>query len=123
MSLLENLSNEAARLFKEVDPGFQSIAALVWRDVKANEGNVASAAEKIGPKDLTALRDMAMQIVSNTEKDPAFQNAVGSWKLGHACMMLESQLGKGLLKNIPELEQDTIETLVQSAFASMVTHI
>jgi hypothetical protein len=33
-----------------------------------------------------------------------------------------SQLGKGLLANIPKLEQDTVETLVQTAFAAMVTH-
>jgi hypothetical protein len=37
-------------------------------------------------------------------------------------MMLVSQLGKGLLANIPKLEQDTIETLVQTSFAAMVTH-
>jgi hypothetical protein len=37
-------------------------------------------------------------------------------------MMLTAQLGSGLLANIPKLEQDTVETLIQTAFAAMVTH-
>jgi hypothetical protein len=122
MSLLDNVKKEASHLIKEVDPEFQMIAALLWRDTKAGAPNIAAAAEKIGPKDLNALKDMALQVVANTEKDPTFQNAVGSWKLGHACMILVSQLGKGLLANIPKLGQDTVETLIQTAFAAMVTH-
>ena len=121
MSLLDDVKKEASHLIKEVQPEFQSIAALVWRDVKAVGGSVGAAAQKLGAKDLYALKDMALQIVTNTQKDPNFKDAVGSWKLGHACMMLASQLGKGLLANIPKLEQDTIETLVQTAFAAMVT--
>jgi hypothetical protein len=122
MSLLDNLKNEASHLVKELQPEFQMIAALVWRDAKAVGGSVGVAAERLGAKDLSALKDMAIQIVTNTEKDPNFKDAIGSWKLGHACMMLAAQLGKGLLANIPKLAQDTIETLVQTAFAAMVTH-
>jgi hypothetical protein len=122
MSLLDNMRNEAAHLVKELEPDSQMIAALVWRDAKAVRSNVAPAAEKLGANDLNALKNMALQVVTNTEKDPNFRNAVGSWRLGHACMMLVSQLDKGLIANIPKLEQDTVETLIQTAFASMVTH-
>jgi hypothetical protein len=122
MSLLDNVKSEASHLIRAVEPEYQMMAAMVWRDARAVAGSVAVAAEKLGAKDLNALKDMALQIVTNTEKDPTFKSAVGSWKLGHACMMLESQVGKGLLANIPKLEQDTVETLVQTAFASMVTH-
>jgi hypothetical protein len=121
MSLLDDVRKEAGHLFKDIQPEFQTIAALVWRDAKAVGGSVAVAAEKLGAKDLSALKDMALQVVKNTENDPNFKNAVGSWKMGHACMMLAAQLGKGLLANLPKLEQDTIETLIQAAFAAMVT--
>jgi hypothetical protein len=34
--------------------------------------------------------------------------------------MLVQQVGKGVLANVPKLAQDTVETLVQTAFASMI---
>jgi hypothetical protein len=98
------------------------IVALVWRDAKSLGVSESAAAEKLSTKDLNALKDLALRVVTNTEKDPNFKNAIGSWKLGHACMMLVSQLDKGVVPNIPRLEQDTIETLVQTAFATMETH-
>lgn len=121
MSLLDNARKEAGHLFNVVQPEFQTIAALVWRDTKAISGSVAEAAEKLGASDLGALKEMAFQVVRNTENDPNFKSAKGSWKMGHTCMILASQLGKGLLTNLPKLEQDTIETLIQTVFASMVT--
>lgn len=121
MSLLDNLNAEASHLIKELEPEFRPIAALVWRDAKSVAKNVGAAASNLGSQDLVALKNMALQIVTSTEKDPSFKDAIGSWKLGHACMMLVTQLGKGLLANIPKLAQDTVETLIQTAFASMVT--
>jgi hypothetical protein len=115
MSLFDNIRSEAGHLLKDFDPEFQSVAALVWRDAKT--GSV-----QIGARDLDALKDLAAQVVSDTENDPAFKKAAGSWKLGYACMMLMAKLGRGSFANIPTLAQDTAETLIQTTFASMVTH-
>jgi hypothetical protein len=121
MSLIDNVMSEAGHVLNSLEPQFHMIAALVWRDSKQVLGNVEVAARQVGAKDLLALRDMAVQIVSNIQKDPAFKNAVGSWQFGVACSMLVQQLGKAMLSNIPKLEQDTVETLVQTVFASIVT--
>ena len=71
MSLLDIASAEASHLFTEVQPEFQQIAALVWRDAKAVGGHIGSP-ETLGVKELNALRDIALQVVTNTEKDPNF---------------------------------------------------
>jgi hypothetical protein len=121
MSLFDNVISEAGHMMSGLEPQFHMIAALVWRDSKHVLGSVEVAARQVGAKDLMALRDMAVQIVGNVEKDPGFKNAVGSWQFGVACSMLVQQLGKGMLTNIPKLEQDTVETLIQTAFASVIT--
>jgi len=123
MSLLDNLKAEGAQLLGGLQPQFHFIAALVWRDAKQVLGNVSVTAKQLESKDLVALKDMAVQIVTSIEKDPNFKNAVGSWKLGVACSMVVQQVGKGLLANVPKLAQDTVETLVQTAFASMVANL
>jgi hypothetical protein len=121
MSLIDNLRSEASHTLSGLEPQFHLIAALVWRDAKQTLGSVEVAAKQVGAKDLSALRDMALQIVSNVEKDPSYKHAMGSWRFGVVCSMLAQQLGKGMLTNLPKLEQDTVETLVQTAFASVVT--
>jgi hypothetical protein len=121
MSLFDNMKSEAEHVLSGLEPQFQMVATLVWRDAKQVLGSVEAAGRQVGAKDLSALRDMAVQIVGSVEKDPAFKNAVGSWQFGVACSMLVQQLGKGMLTNIPKLEQDTVETLVQTAFASVIT--
>jgi hypothetical protein len=122
MSLLDNLKQEASALVPAVEPVYHLVAALVWRDIKKLAGNEAAAARDLGPKELDSLKSMAEIIVNDTEKDPGFQHAVGQWKFGHACATLSAALGKGLLAKIPRLEQDTIETLIQTAFASITAH-
>jgi hypothetical protein len=121
MSLFDSVLSEAGHLMSGLEPQLHMIAAMVWRDAKQALGSVEVAERQVGAKDLISLRDMAVQVVTNIEKDPAFKNAVGSWQFGVACSMLVQQLGKGMLSNIPKLEQDTVETLVQTVFASVIT--
>lgn len=123
MSLYDNLRSEAGHVLSDLEPQFHAIAALVWRDSKQSFGSVEVAARQVGAKDLGALRSMAVQVVSNIEQDPSFKKAIGRWQFGVACSMLVQQLGKGLLTNIPKLEQDTVETLIQTAFAAVVTGV
>jgi hypothetical protein len=120
-SLIDNIKSEAGHVLNALEPEFHAVAALVWRDSTKVLGSVEAAGRQVGAKDLSALRDMAVQIVGSVQKDPAFVHAVGSWQFGVACSMLVQQLGKGLLSNIPMLAQDTVETLVQTAFASVIT--
>jgi hypothetical protein len=121
MSLFDNVLSEAGHLMSGLELQLHTIAAMVWRDAKQVLGSVEVAERQVGAKDLLLLRDMAVQVITNIEKDPAFKNAVGSWQFGVACSMLVQQLGKGMLSNIPKLEQDTVETLVQTVFASVIT--
>jgi len=121
MSLFDNVFSESGHLMSGLELQLHTIAAMVWRDAKQVLGSVEVAERQVGAKDLLLLRDMAVQVITNIEKDPAFKNAVGSWQFGVACSMLVQQLGKGMLSNIPKLEQDTVETLVQTVFASVIT--
>jgi hypothetical protein len=120
MSLFDDVRSEGAQLLNGLQPEFHFIAALALRDAKQVARTVAASAKPLASRDLIALKDMAVQIVNSVERDPNFKNAVGSWKLGVACSMLVQQVGKGVLANVPKLAQDTVETLVQTAFASMI---
>ena len=87
----------------------------MWRDAK-------ETGTQISAQDLDVLKILASKVVADPEKAPMFKNAAGSWKLGHACIMMVGQRGKGSVANVPTLAQDMVETLVQTALASMVTY-
>ena len=54
MSLIDSFKSEAFHALGGLEPQFNVVAALVWRDVKLVHGSVEVAAKQVGAKELSA---------------------------------------------------------------------
>lgn len=119
MSLLTDLRAEIGT----IDSDIESLASLVWGDLKAALGAGASALVADLPQFASYLKEYAGTVVADVQSNPAFAGAVGSWKLGIAANMLFQQVKAGLPgfeKFAMVLGQAAVETAIQAAVAGLL---
>lgn len=119
MSLLDELK----ALGLQIEGELEQLGALVWGAIKSAGLHGEQVVVAAIPGLVGAIRDYAVQEVNSIAKDPAFGNAVGTWKFGTAAARVWSlvkvdfpaaeKLGGALL-------QGAIETAIQAAFAAMI---
>lgn len=125
MSIWSTLTDEVKSAWSALSAEEKILAAMIWNDLKAGESAAQSVIVSAMPNIVSQVKAYALECVQALENNPAFKNALGSWKFGVAAYQVLSAIETGMLPGlgatVKTLASATIETAVQAAFAAMVT--
>ena len=127
VSIWATLSDEAKAAWSGMVAEEKALAAMIYNDIKAGVGAAEAHVIQAMPSIVTQLKAYALQCVTALEANPAFKNALGSWKFGVAAWQVMQAVETGMVPGVGGLVKSlaaaTVETAVQAAFAAMVTGI